>query len=301
MQYVLTLTGDPGRTDVTSDHISRAKELLREHGAPSGEPDWLHAAIAVDIPFDAMAPADAARLVRDGLPGESVDVNAQPSEGRRKKLLIADMDSTLITSESLDDLADFMGIKKQVAAITARAMRGELDFEEAIKERVAMIKGLSLEAMDQVVRDLTLNPGAEALAATMKASGAYCAVVSGGFKPMTGHVRMLLGFNEDRANDLEVEDGALAGRVKLPILGREAKVATLFDLAHKLDIKADAVVTVGDGANDIGMLEAAGMGVAFRAKPAVREAASFRIDHGDLSSLLYLQGYRGEEIVTNTA
>lgn len=296
MHHILTLTGAPGKTDVRDDLLAQAGRILSQLGATLGEVDPLARGIAADLPFDGIDPADAARAVRDGLPGAPVDVNAQATTGRRKRLLIADMDSTLIVGETLDELAAHAGIKKQIAAITARAMRGELDFEEALKARVRMLEGLSDSAIDTVVASLTLTEGAEALVATMKASGAYCAVVSGGFEPMTRAIRERLSCDEDRSNRLEVANGALTGRVIPPVLGRDAKLSALHELVNELDIDTAAAVAVGDGANDLAMLTAAGLGVAFRAKPAVKEAASFRIDHGDLTGLLYLQGYRAEEI-----
>jgi phosphoserine phosphatase len=225
-----------------------------------------------------------------------VDANAQPAAGRRKRLLIADMDSTIITSESLDELAEYAGLKEVISAITARAMRGELNFEAALAERVAMLAGLPESAIDAVLARIEITAGAAALVATMTANGAYCALVSGGFTPMTGAIRARLGFDEDRANRLEIAGGALTGRVLEPILGREAKLAALHELAGRLGTGPLDAVAVGDGANDLAMLQAAGIGVAFRAKPAVREAAAFRIDHGDLTGLLYLQGYRAAEI-----
>ncbi|NQW09325.1 MAG: phosphoserine phosphatase SerB [Alphaproteobacteria bacterium] len=294
MRQILTLTGAPNARDVTDNLVARAAEILTRAGAAVGTVDPLAPGVAVDLPYDGIEPARATRAVRDGLPRALVDVNAQPAEGRRKRLLIADMDSTLIVGETLDELAEHAGIKKKIAAITARAMRGELDFEDALKARVRMLKGLTDSAIDAVVAGLTLTDGAEALVATMKANGAYCAVVSGGFEPMTRAIRDRLGCDEDRSNRLEIADGALTGRVIPPILGRDAKLSALQELAATLDI--DTAAAVGDGANDLAMLGAAGLGVAFRAKPAVKEAASFRIDHADLTGLLYLQGYRAEEI-----
>lgn len=298
MQYVLTLTGDPAARLVADEHVRLAADALRDAGATVGDADWLAAATAVDLPYDGPLPTAAADTVRRRLPDAPVDVNAQAAGERRKRLLVADMDSTMITSESLDDLAAHAGIKDRIAAITARAMRGELAFEEALTERVAMLAGLSESTIDAVIADIQVTPGAAELIATMKAGGAYCALVSGGFTPMTGAVRARLGFDEDRANRLEIAGGALTGRVLPPILGRDAKLAALGDCCDRLGISVDAAAAVGDGANDLAMLTRAGLGVAFRAKPAVREAAAFRIDHGDLTGLLYLQGYRREQIVT---
>jgi len=291
MQQVLTLCAAPGA--LAASHLATARDAL---SVPVGAPAWLAPDEAADIPFEAEDPAAVGERVRAALAGDPVDVNAGPAEGRRKRLLIADMDSTMIIGESLDDLAEHAGIRDRIAAITARAMRGELDFEGALRERVAMLKGLPAATIDAVVDGLRLTPGAEELVATMKAAGAYCALVSGGFTPMTGAIRARLGFDEDRANTLHVADGELTGTVGEPILGRDAKLATLRELCAAKGLSLAATVTVGDGANDLAMLEAAGMGVAFRAKPAVRDAAGFRIDHADLRGLLYLQGFSAREI-----
>lgn len=294
MQQVLTLCAAPGA--LAADRLAIAVRLLVEAGAQVGDPAWLAPDEAADIPYTAGDPDAVLARIRDALAEAPVDVNAGPTENRRKHLLIADMDSTIIVGESLDDLAEHAGIGERISAITARAMRGELDFEGALKERVGMLKGLSAETIDTVVRGLTLTAGAAELVATMKAAGAYCALVSGGFKPMTGAIRQRVGFDEDRSNTLHVADGLLTGTVGEPILGRDAKLATLRELCAARGITPDAAVAVGDGANDLAMLGAAGMGVAFRAKPAVREAARYRIDHADLRGLLYLQGYSAAEI-----
>lgn len=296
MQYVLTLSTDPLAGLLGAEQSARAAEALRRAGATVGVTDWLAPDIALDLPFDGVTLALAVPRVRDALEGRPVDANAQPAAGRRKRLLIADMDSTIITSESLDELAEYAGLKAVISAITARAMRGELDFEAALTERVAMLAGLPEATIDAVLERIEVTAGAAALVTTMKAHGAYCALVSGGFTPMTGAIRARLGFDEDRANRLEIADGALTGRVIAPILGRAAKLAALHELSGRLDTGPHDAVAVGDGANDLAMLQAAGIGVAFRAKPAVREAAAFRIDHGDLTGLLYLQGYRASDI-----
>ena len=296
MQHVLTLTTDPVARRLGADQAAVAVEALRRAGASVGQIDWLAPDVALDLPFDAPDPAAALRRVRAALDGRPIDANAQSAAGRRKRLLIADMDSTVITSESLDELAEYTGLKDVISAITARAMRGELDFEAALTERVAMLAGLSETAIDAVLAGIEVTPGAAELVATMKAHGAYCALVSGGFTPMTAAIRTRVGFDEDRANRLEIAAGALTGKVIHPILGRDAKLAALNELAARLGGDAADAVAVGDGANDLAMLQAAGIGVAFRAKPAVREAAAFRIDHGDLTGLLFLQGYRAAEM-----
>lgn len=236
---------------------------------------------------------EGAQLAVAGLP---VDVCVQPVEGRRKRLLVADMDSTIIGCECLDELADFAGLKAEVAAITERAMRGELDFEAALKERVAMLADLPLAAVETCYHErVRLNRGARTLVATMAAHGARCVLVSGGFKSFTGRVAAAAGFHADFANTL-IDDGArLLGRVGDPILGREAKLATLRAEADALGIGSEAVLAVGDGANDLDMIRAAGLGVAYRAKPVVAAEADARVDHTDLTALLYFQGYRSAE------
>ncbi|HBR44293.1 MAG TPA: phosphoserine phosphatase SerB, partial [Afipia sp.] len=227
-----------------------------------------------------------------------VDVVVQPQIDRRKKLLLADMDSTMIGQECIDELADFAGLKTHVAAITERAMRGEIEFEPALRERVALLKGLPVTVVDEVLKSrITLTPGAVALVRTMRAHGAYTCLVSGGFTLFTQRVAEMIGFQENRANVLLVEDGKLTGEVAEPILGREAKLATLVDLRESFDLDNLDTMVVGDGANDLAMIEQAGAGVAYHAKPAVAAAAGARIDHGDLTALLYMQGYKRSEFV----
>lgn len=230
--------------------------------------------------------------------GHPVDVVIQPAERRRKRLFLADMDSTMIEQECIDELADYVGLKPQVAAITERAMRGELPFEPALRERVALLAGLPETVVPEIVeRRITLMPGGRALVATLRANGVHTCLVSGGFTAFTGPIAAMLGFHENHANTLLVEDGKLAGRVAEPILGREAKYATLLRLREALGLGEADTLAVGDGANDLAMLGEAGLGVAYHAKPAVAAAAAARIDHCDLTALLYLQGYAGTDIV----
>jgi len=255
-----------------------------------GDVVWLAVDRAVE--FEVTAVPSNHRDVWDSLQAEGVDMAVVPSEGRRKRLLIADMDSTMIQQECIDELADEAGFGDRVSAITARAMNGELDFEAALRERVGLLKGLPESVIARVIETrITLMPGGGALLATMKANGARTALVSGGFTAFTQAIAARLGFDENRANTLLVEDGALTGEVGMPILGQEAKVTALQEITARLGITPAEAIAVGDGANDLGMLGLAGMGVALHAKPAVQEKADIRINHGDLRSLLYLQGY----------
>ncbi len=232
------------------------------------------------------------------LQGMGVDLVVQPAKGRRRKVLLADMDSTMIEQECIDELAAEAGIGARVAEITALAMDGKLDFEAALKERVALLKGLDCAVIEKVLAErITLAPGGDVLLATMKANGAYAALVSGGFTAFTESVAARLGFDEHRANRLLTEGGKLTGRVAEPILGRDAKVQALHEITARLGISPADVLAVGDGANDLGMLELAGAGVALHAKPSVAKRCDIRINHGDLTALLYLQGYAQEEFV----
>lgn len=262
-----------------------------------GEPVWLAEAEALELSLS----DDVGGLedeLRQALGGRPVDVAVVPGSNRRKRLLLADMDSTIIEQEVVDELATVAGVGPAVSAITERAMRGELEFEPALRERVALLRGLPATAIDTVIRErISLTPGARTLVATMRAHGAFTAIVSGGFTAFTGHVAETVGFESHEANRLIIEDGRLTGRVAEPVLGRTAKVEALYRLTARLGIEAGDVLAVGDGANDIDMLRLAGLGVAFHGKPAVRAAASARIDHADLTAPLYLQGYRRAEFV----
>jgi phosphoserine phosphatase len=225
-----------------------------------------------------------------------VDLVVQPSVGRRKRVLLADMDSTMIRQECIDELADMAGVGTEVAAITARAMNGELDFEGALKARLALLRGLDAGVVGRVLAErITFMPGGHALVATMKANGGYAALVSGGFTAFTGPVAEALGFDEHRANELLMAEGRLLGVAAEPILGREAKVRALEEIAARLRIAEAEVMAVGDGANDLGMLKRAGAGVALHAKPVVAAEVDIRVNHGDLTALLYIQGYSRDE------
>ena len=261
-----------------------------------GDAVWLDPGVAAEFPLKGM-PANRWD-VWQALQGLKVDLLIQQAHGRKKRLLIADMDSTMIVEECIDELADEAGVGPHVAAITARAMNGELDFEAALKERVALLKGLPTTAIDTVLQDrITLMSGGPTLVATMKANGAYTALVSGGFTAFTGTIANRLGFDENRANTLLVSDGHLTGETAVPILGKAAKVDALQDIASRLGITPADAIAVGDGANDLGMLGLAGTGVALHAKPNVAALCDLRVNHGDLTALLYLQGYAREAFI----
>jgi phosphoserine phosphatase len=267
--------------------------------AKAGEIDWLSDK-AFDIPFEGDADAVRAAL-RETVHDEwLLDLNIVSTENRRKKLLVADMDSTIVGCECIDELADFVGLKPKVAALTERAMRGELDFPSALRERVRLLKGLPLGAMAKVYAErVRLNPGARELTATMRAHGGYTVLVSGGFTYFTSRVAAEAGFDTHQGNRLIDNGHALTGRVQDPILGRQAKLEALETTAARLGWSADDVLAVGDGANDLDMIQRAGLGVAYHAKPVVAATAATSIAHGDLTGLLYLQGYRESEIRKN--
>jgi phosphoserine phosphatase len=295
MSLVATLICDPADPALDSTVVDGARAIL-----PSpGPAHWLFDEVAVDIPFaggdDIRAIKRRLREARGDLP---IDIVVQPVGFRRKKLLLADMDSTMIEQECVDELADFAGLKQRVAKITERAMRGEIEFKPALRERVALLKGLPVSVVEEVLaKRITLTPGGRQLIATMRAHGAYTCLISGGFTLFTSAIAKMLGFDEHRANELIVRDGKLSGEVKEPILGRAAKLATLIELRESFDLNEIDTLAVGDGANDLDMIKSAGLGVAYHAKPAVAAAAAARIDYSDLTALLYGQGYRRDEFV----
>ncbi len=294
MPFVATLIAHPSNPILSSKIGEDAAAAVSASGLY-----WLADGIACDIALSDgcdIAEAKAAMLAVIGdLP---IDLAIQDTEARRKKLLIADMDSTMIEQECIDELAAEVGLKDKVAEITARAMNGELDFEFALRERVGLLKGLSLGVVDDVIKNrITLMSGGKTLVATMKKHGGYCALVSGGFTVFTGPISKEIGFDEHRSNLLLEEDGILTGHVGDPILGKQAKVDALNEISDRLGISPNDAIAVGDGANDLGMLQLAGSGVALHAKPTVAEQADIKMDHADLTALLYLQGYRKSDFV----
>lgn len=293
MPLVATLVADPSNPALTPDLAGSVA------GAMSAEPEWLADGIACDIPLpEGVATGEAEERLSSALNGAPVDIVVQPAATRRKRLLIADMDSTMIRQECVDELAAEAGYGERVAAITARAMNGEIAFEPAMRERVATLKGLPLAIIDKVLAErIELTPGGRELVATMKSNGAYTALVSGGFTHFTGPIASLLGFDENRANVLIAKDGVLTGTIVEPVLGKQSKVDALQELTARLDIAMEETMAVGDGANDLGMLKLAGSGVALHAKPVVAAQSAMRVDHGDLTALLYIQGYRKSEFV----
>ena len=287
---IATLIANPARPALTEEALRCASSVLA-----GASVRLLAEGVAAE--FDAGGdPAAVEARLREALGGLALDVAVLPAPARRKRLFLADMDSTMIDQECIDELADFVGLKPQVAAVTERAMRGEIAFEPALRERVALLRGLPLDIVGKIIAErITLTPGGRELVRTMRRDGAYACLVSGGFTLFTGPVAAMIGFQENRANRLLTEGDALAGAVAEPILGKEAKRDTLRELRGKLALAPEDVLAVGDGANDLAMLGEAGLGVAYHAKPAVAAAARVRIDHGDLTALLYLQGYRREE------
>jgi len=293
MMTVLTLVADPSDLNSFSSIVTAARARLTALGARDLDLNWLKRDFAVDIEFaGTVSKGDLSATV------EAVDYCLQPSEDRRKKLLLADMDSTIITVECIDELADFAGIKDAVSAITERAMRGELDFDEAFRSRVAMLKGLKESTLEETFDQRVVpTSGARTLIQTMKANGAYSALVSGGFTYFTRRIRDIVGFDMQEANELLFENGELTGLAAEPILNSQAKLKNLNRLLVEKGITRSQSAAIGDGANDIPMIDAAGLGVSFHAKPAAEAAADASIRYGDLTTLLYFQGYREDEFV----
>jgi len=290
---VATLIADPMRAPLSEATLDRAAQAL----CGVERRRWLDEGVAADLIFTGDLTAKRTAL-ESALTKEPVDVIVQPAARRAKRLLVADMDSTLIGQECVDELAAYAGFGDRVAAITERAMRGEIAFAPALRERVALLAALQETVIDDVLKNrITLNPGACTLARTMRANGAYIAIVSGGFRQFTHAIRERIGADEDRANTLAIEGGQLTGKVIEPILGHDAKLGALTEIAAAIGLTLDETLAVGDGANDLPMLQAAGLGVAYRAKPKVAAGAHARVDHADLTALLYAQGFARKDFV----
>ncbi|MCP4380982.1 MAG: phosphoserine phosphatase SerB [Hyphomicrobiales bacterium] len=291
--YVATLIAQPGNDPDLGAALAVVTAAVADPWVT-----WLSEGEAVDIGFTTYEDGLDQAAMRQAIAGRPVDLVVQPTAHRRKRLLVADMDSTMIAQECIDELADYAGFRSQVAEITERAMAGEIAFEPALYQRAKLLAGLSPAVVADVLDErITPNPGARTLIATMRANGATTLLVSGGFTVFAQPIADTIGFNAVRANTLMSENDRLTGVVADPLVGPEAKRAALLEETRRLDLEPDETLAVGDGANDIAMVQAAGLGVAYHAKPALREAAAAQIDHGDLTALLYLQGYRRTEFV----
>ena len=286
MRYVLVLVAARGKTSLSKSTVTRMRDAVR-----GGEPHWLSPGEAAEIPCMEMP---LPGVTEAALEGAAIDALCVKDRGRRKALLVADMDSTIVTSETLDELAGQAGLKDKIAAITRRSMNGEIDFATALRERVAMLKGLDLTALERTWRGTELMHGARELIATMRAQGAITALVSGGFTWFTGRVAAELGFDMHRANTLLDDGSKLTGQVAEPILDRDAKLTALRELAEKRGVKLAATMAVGDGANDLAMIKEAGFGIAYHAKPVVTAEARLQVNHADLRALLFVQGFSHE-------
>lgn len=294
---VVTLVATPPHPGIEGKWIQQVLAVLQRVGASTSNPFWLSPDIAVDLYYEGPDSAVITSLVEAALDGSTIDALVQPRATRRKKLLLSDMDSTIIQQECLDELADCAGLKPAIAAITERAMRGELEFKEALRERVALLRGLEEAALHKTLARLTLMPGAAALLRTMRGHGTACHLVSGGFRFFTGAIARRLDFSDHHGNELVIKDGRLTGEVAEPILDKNAKLDTLYRLAAHSALSLEEVLAVGDGANDIPMLQAAGLGVALHAKPKVNEQVRTHVRHSDLTALLYAQGYMKADVI----
>lgn len=293
MQSVLTLVAPEGKQKINETLITQLSEKITGSGGEVVATDWLKPSYACDLLFKHLEHEQAEKIATELIAEAAIDFIVQPAINRRKKMLISDMDSTMITVECIDEIADFAGVKARVADITERAMRGELDFMAALSERVALLKGLNATILQQVYAErVRFMPGARTLVQTMRRFGAHTILVSGGFDFFTARVAAGLGFHAHRANTLEIINGHLSGTVNPPVLDKHAKHEILLASVAEHSLVTDDVLAVGDGANDLPMLLAAGLGVAYHAKPVVQQSARARINHADLSALLYMQGYR---------
>jgi phosphoserine phosphatase len=294
VSLVLTMITGRGGKAALGDCVAAVSAALPGNPAP----DWLALGIACDLMLGDIDFAATEAAARQVIGDAAIDIIVQPMANRRKRLLVADMESTIIENEMLDELADFVGLRDRVADITRRAMNGELDFEAALAARVALLKGLPASVLDEAASRVRLMPGARALVATMRQAGARTALVSGGFMVFAERIATDLGFDYVKANRLQIENGHIAGTVAKPILTRETKLEVLTSLAGQHGVALPETLAIGDGANDLPMLQAAGLGIAFHAKPAVAAAARWRLDHADLTGALYAQGYREQELIS---
>jgi len=298
MQNIVTLIVNTSKQILDERIINKAFMAIEKKGGAVSNLSWLAKDEACDIFFDDIKPQEAYDIIRQKLDGIEVDIVVQENNMRKKKMLISDMDSTIIQQECIDEIADKLNLKNKVAAITERAMNGELDFSQSLRERVGLLGGLDANKLDDVYKNnIEIMPGAETLVRTMKKHGAYCLLVSGGFTFFTDKIAGRLGFDENRANILEINDGKLTGKVVEPILDKDSKLEALEEVASKLSIRKSDAIAVGDGANDLPMLKNAGVGVAYYAKESVQEQVACRINYSDLTALLYIQGYKKEEFV----
>ncbi|MEE8394047.1 MAG: phosphoserine phosphatase SerB [Rhodospirillales bacterium] len=299
--YVLTLIGNGGPASLEPVHIERVWQSLAPAGktGETGRVDWLAEREACDLFIESPISAAAiAEQARGALSGTAVDAVCTSTEGRRKRLLVSDMDSTVINQECIDELGDAIGLGPRIREITAAVVRGDISFSDALRQRLALMKGMERSLLMSVYEErISLKPGARTLVQTMRRHGAFCILVSGGFSFFTRRVAESIGFHDHQGNELAFEDGKLTGEVGEPILGRSAKLNTLTRLCDEKGLEPSDVLAVGDGANDIKMIEAAGLGVAFHASPSLIKQANARIDHGDLTALLYIQGFRKSEFV----
>ena len=296
MHRVLTLIANPARPVLDDSIVAAVRAALESAGAAAGAADLLAPGIACDLPFERLPPTEAEAIAQRVIGHAPVDMAAQEQAGRRKRLLACDMDSTLIENEIVDEIAAVAGLRDKIAPITARSVAGEIDFATSLAERVALLKGLSQARYLEAGRAIRFMPGARALITTMRTFSAHTMIVSGGFRAFTAQVRKALGMDQDVANDVEILGGVLTGRLLPPLVARDSKAETLRTAAATLGIPLAETMAVGDGANDLAMVQAAGLGVAFHGTPRIRDGAAVRIDHGDLTALLYLQGYRAAEI-----
>ena len=295
MNTVVTLVATGEAHPLTTDVVQQARAAMTADGSAAAEPDWLAAGRACDILGECMDPGALQAAIHQTLQGVPVDVVAQPTAGRRKRLLVADMDSTIVDGETLDELAALAGVGREVAAITAEAMNGRIDFSDALRRRVALLEDRPTTLLAEVAADITFNPGATTLVRTMRENGAHCLLVSGGFDVFVDLVAGWCGFHAAESNRLEVEHGRLTGRTTGPIVTRERKLDAMREAAARIGVPMAATLAIGDGANDLPMLTAAGLGLAYHAKPAVRAEAPARLDHADLTAALFVQGYRQHE------